>query len=104
MYVLYLPGFCFLARRSVRAREVAQILRSRFVTVAGASLFGFVSYTLVLRAMQTAPVSYITAVRQSSVLFALVIAIVMLRERPGRLRLLGALANVGGVALIALSP
>jgi drug/metabolite transporter (DMT)-like permease len=104
MYVLYLPGFCFLARRSVRVREVAHMLRSRFATVVGASLFGFVSYTLILRAMQTAPVSYITAVRQSSVLFALVIAIVLLPERPSRLRVLGALANVGGVALIALSP
>jgi drug/metabolite transporter (DMT)-like permease len=103
MYVLYLPGFCFLARRSVPVREVWQLLRCRFVTVVGASVFGFLSYTLILRAMQTAPVSYITAVRQSSVLFALVIAIVLLRERPSRLRVLGALANVGGVALIALS-
>lgn len=104
MYVLYLPGFYLLARRRVRATEVMRVLRARLFPVLGASLFGFTSYTLALQAMQTAPISYITAVRQSSVLFALAIAIVALRERPGRLRLLGALANVAGVALIALSP
>ena len=103
MFVLYLPGFVLLAGRSVGAAEVARVLRTRWATVVGASLFGFASYVLVLRAMETASISYITAVRQSSVLFALVIAVVALRERPGRLRLLGGLANVAGVALIGLS-
>ena len=41
--------------------------------------------------------------RQSSVLFALVIAAVALKERPGRLRVLGGIANVVGVVLIAFS-
>jgi drug/metabolite transporter (DMT)-like permease len=62
-----------------------------------------VSYTLILHAMETAPVSYITAARQSSVLFALLIAVVALKERPGRLRVLGGIANVAGVVLIALA-
>ncbi len=103
LYVFYLPGFVLMARRRVGPREVGAILRARAPAVVTASLFGFASYTLVLHAMQTAPVSYITAVRQSSVLFALAIAVVFLRERPGRLRLVGAVANVAGVALIAVS-
>ena len=103
MYLLYLPWFAFLARRSVRVRDVTAILRGRAPAVFGAATIAFISYTLVLHAMQTAPVSYITAARQSSVLFALVIAVVALRERPGRVRILGGIANVVGVALIALS-
>jgi drug/metabolite transporter (DMT)-like permease len=82
---------------------VWSVLRTRTWTVFGAATIAFVSYTLVLHAMQTAPISYITAARQSSVLFALLIAVVALRERPGRVRVLGGIANVVGVGLIALS-
>jgi drug/metabolite transporter (DMT)-like permease len=42
------------------------------------------------------------AVRQASVLFAPLLGVLRLRERPGRPRILGALATVAGVALIAL--
>jgi len=103
MYVFYLPWFAFLARRSVRASDVAAVVRRRAPMVFGAAAIAFISYSLVLHAMQTAPVSYITAARQSSVLFALVIAVAVLRERPGRIRILGGIANVAGVALIALA-
>jgi drug/metabolite transporter (DMT)-like permease len=103
MYLFYLPCFVLLARRSVRLHEVADVLRTRSLAVCAAALVAFVSYTLILHAMQTAPVSYITAVRQSSVLFALLIAVVALKERPGRLRVVGGVANVAGVVLIALS-
>jgi drug/metabolite transporter (DMT)-like permease len=56
----------------------------------------------VLQALATAPASYVVAVRQASVLFALLLGVLRLRERPGRPRVLGALATVAGVALIAL--
>ena len=59
---------------------------------------------LVLKALETAPVSYVVSVRQLSVLFALVLGVVLLRERPDRARTLGAMATVVGVALIALFP
>lgn len=51
--------------------------------------------------MRTAPVSYLVAVRQTSVLFAVAMAMLTLGERPGRGRISGALASVAGVALIA---
>ena len=58
---------------------------------------------LVLAALETAPVSYVVAARQSSVLFALLLGVFWLRERPGRPRLLGAVATVVGVAMIAFA-
>jgi drug/metabolite transporter (DMT)-like permease len=57
----------------------------------------------VLAALATAPVSYVVATRQASVLFALAMGVLWLRERPGRPRVWGAVATVVGVALIAAS-
>jgi uncharacterized membrane protein len=48
-------------------------------------------------------VSYVVAVRQSSVLFAVALSMLFLRERPSRVRLLGALATVAGVVLISVA-
>jgi drug/metabolite transporter (DMT)-like permease len=68
-----------------------------------ASIVSYGGYALVLAAMQTAPVSYVVAARQTSVLFALLLGVLWLRETPGRPRVLGACATVAGVALIAVS-
>lgn len=65
-------------------------------------VFSVVSYGLILEALRSASVSYVTAVRQTSVLFAMALSLVMLRERPGRVRLLGGLATVIGVVLIGI--
>jgi uncharacterized membrane protein len=71
--------------------------------VAGAALAATASYALILEAFRTASVSYVVAVRQSSVLFAVALGVIFLRERPSRIRVLGALATVAGVALISLA-
>jgi drug/metabolite transporter (DMT)-like permease len=63
----------------------------------------YAGYALVLAAMQTAPVSYVVAGRQTSVLFALVMGVLWLGETPGRPRMWGAAATVLGVALIAFA-
>jgi uncharacterized membrane protein len=55
-----------------------------------------------LQALRTAPVSYVVATRQLSVVFAVGLALLWLRERPSRSRLLGAALTVLGVAIIGL--
>jgi drug/metabolite transporter (DMT)-like permease len=82
-------------------REVARYEGGRAVAALVGSLL---SYSLILEAFQTAPASYVVAVRQVSVLFALVFAVGWLRERPDRRRIAGAAATVAGVALISLTP
>jgi drug/metabolite transporter (DMT)-like permease len=62
------------------------------------------SYGFILEALRTAPASYVVAVRQSSVLFVLILSVLLLRERPGPARLLGAGITVAGVAVIAMAP
>jgi drug/metabolite transporter (DMT)-like permease len=84
---------------AVRAAATPAVLRAATLSSA-ASL---VSYTLILQALATASASYVVAVRQTSVIFALALGSFWLRERPGRDRVIGGLATVIGVALIAAS-
>lgn len=85
------------------SRSVLTAARREWSRAVLAALVSFASYALILRAFETAPVSYVVAARQTSVLFAVLLGVIWLRERPGRLRIVGAAATVLGVALIALA-
>ena len=65
-------------------------------------LRGFVAYVLVLAAYRLAPAAVVSAVRETSVLFAVALAAPVLRERVPPWRLAGAALVVAGVAAIAL--
>jgi drug/metabolite transporter (DMT)-like permease len=95
--------FAPLALRRVPPRALAALARTELRSAVVAALVSFASYGLILQALVTAPVSYVVAARQSSVLFAIAIGVLRWRERPSRLRLAGALATVAGVALVAHS-
>src|SRR5262249_46208018 len=95
--------FAPIALRRIAPRELVALARTELRPALLASLVSFASYGLILQALRTAPVSYVVATRQTSVLFATAIGAVRWRERPSRLRLLGALATVTGVALVARS-
>jgi drug/metabolite transporter (DMT)-like permease len=83
-------------------RRIAAEARRGLGPATAASLVSFASYTLVLRALETSPASYVVAARQTSVVFALALATWRLGERPDRARVAGALATVAGVAAIVL--
>ena len=93
--------FAPLALRRVSRAELATLARSEWRNAFLAAVVSFASYGLILQALRTAPVSYVVAARQTSVLFAVAIGALRWHERPSRLRLLGALATVVGVALVA---
>ncbi len=96
--------FVPLAMRRVSWTTLREAGRREGARAAAALAASLLSYGLILQAFQTAPVSYVVAVRQMSVLFALLFAVVWLRERPDRRRVIGATATVVGVALISLRP
>ena len=103
--VLWSASGCDFGALVAWRRGAGALLAAARADLAGptrAALVSLAGYTLVLEAFATAPASYVVAVRQTSVLFALLLGVLRLRERPGRLRILGALATVAGVALIAL--
>jgi drug/metabolite transporter (DMT)-like permease len=93
--------FLPLAFTRVGVADLAASWRSGAWKPAAALAASLGSYGLILEAYRTAPASYVVAVRQTSVLFAVGIAALFLAERPDRRRLLGAAATVAGVALIA---
>lgn len=78
-------------RREVRLRSAA---------TAGA-MFG--AYALVLLALRLAPAAPVAAVREASVLIAVALAAVVLRERVTPMRAAGAVLVVAGVAVIGVS-
>lgn len=95
-------GFLPWATAHLRREGLGRTLRREARGLAFAVGVGIVGYSLILEAYQTAPASYVVAVRQLSVFFALGIAVMLLGERPSRRRVLGAAATVAGVVLIAL--
>jgi drug/metabolite transporter (DMT)-like permease len=66
---------------------------------AGAS--SFAAYALALAALALAPAAAVAAVRETSILFAVALGAVALREAPARTRYGGAVLVVAGVALVA---
>jgi len=96
----YLPFFFVISRRRLEASILRAMARERPFWILAAVFATFFSYTLILHAFRTAPLSYVVATRQLSVVFAVGLAMVLLRERPGRRRLVGAALTVAGVAVI----
>ena len=70
------------------------------VVLAGLATFG--AYALVLAALARAPAAPVAAVRETSVVIAAVLARILLQERVGPPRLVGAALVAGGVALLSL--
>jgi len=68
---------------------------------AGIATFG--AYALVLAALQRASAASVAAVRETSVVIAAALAVVVLKEHVGPARLAGAALVAGGVALLSLS-
>ncbi|MDX6664704.1 MAG: hypothetical protein QOG68_910 [Solirubrobacteraceae bacterium] len=88
----------FVVRRSGAAAVRAAIgWRS---VVAGIGAIG--SYVLVLAALRLASAAPVAAVRETSVVIAVALASVVLGERVGRGRMLGAVVVAAGTALVAL--
>lgn len=96
--LLFVP----LALRRRGLRQVVSAARTDLGTATAAWAASFLGYGLILKAFETAPASYVVAVRQTSVIFAILLGVSQLRERPGRPRVVGALLTVAGVAMIAL--
>jgi drug/metabolite transporter (DMT)-like permease len=105
-YLLQTAGACVICAPYAIKRtgliRMRSVVRAHGVLVAGAASATLLSYVLVLEALRTAPVSYVVAVRQCSVLFAVAFAVWALSERPSRARMTGTLGTIAGVVLIAL--
>lgn len=64
---------------------------------------GFVAYWIVIWAMTVAPIALVAALRESSILFATLIAIFVLKEQARPLRIAAAVLIVGGIVLMRVA-
>jgi drug/metabolite transporter (DMT)-like permease len=88
-------------RRSTPLRVPTSAEALRGICGAGASIG---AYTLVLWAMTQAPVAPVAALRETSILAGVLLARVLLGERPGRRGWSGAVVIVAGAAILRLAP
>ena len=103
VYLTFFEGLLFLAW--VRARKGAPAVAYIGRQWRRGLLGGFCSvaaYGIVLWAMTRAPIAAVSALRETSVLFAAVIGTVLLKEGFGIARLAGAASVVAGVAALKL--
>jgi phosphonate utilization associated putative membrane protein len=97
------PALVF-ARRSAASRQaMLAYARKRWPLATLGGLASLGSYWIALWAMTRAPVAAVSALRETSVLFATALSVWVLKERFGVQRACGALVIVGGVIALRLS-
>lgn len=97
------PALVF-ARRSAAARQaMLAYARQRWPLATLGGLASLGSYWIALWAMTRAPVAAVSALRETSVLFATAMSVLLLKERFGLQRACGAVVIVGGVVALRLS-
>jgi drug/metabolite transporter (DMT)-like permease len=95
---ILLPSYMALRFRG----DAAQRLRIAWPVGWKAGLLTLLSFTTWSIAVRLAPVGIVSAIRESSVLIALVLAALMLKERMDRWRIMAGLLIVAGAAFIIL--
>ncbi|MCP3988205.1 MAG: EamA family transporter [Actinomycetia bacterium] len=86
-----------------RSRDLFAMGRDMWARAALAATMSVITYGLVLLAVQRAPVGYVTALRESSVLIASVVGWRMLHEGRGRARTMAGGVIVAGLVLLVSS-
>jgi drug/metabolite transporter (DMT)-like permease len=101
-WLFVIDGFLSPVYMYYRSRnDMIARLRSSWPLGWKSGVLGLISFTSVTYAMRFAPVGIVSAIRESSVLIALVLAAIMLKEQLDRWRILaGMLIVIGAVAII----
>lgn len=87
-----------------RGRELVAHVRSKAgVRVLAGGVATVVAYSMVLAAVRLAPVGYVAALRESSVVLGAAAGWLLLHERLGRARVVSSLVVAAGLALLILS-
>jgi len=99
-----LPYFAIIMwqRRAAMAGSIA-FMKQRWPVALAGSIASLGAYAIALWAMTQAPIASVAALRETSVLFATLIGVLMLKERFRLQRVLGAGAVVVGVMALRLA-
>jgi drug/metabolite transporter (DMT)-like permease len=97
-----LNGIFMALFQSVRGNDVRAMVSRHWPILTFGAALSVVSYTIYVWALMRAPVGLVAALRETSMLFAVAIAAVVLRERVGLWRWIAVAAMVAGMFLIRL--
>jgi phosphonate utilization associated putative membrane protein len=97
------PALVFAQRSAAARRAMLAYARQRWPLATLGGLASLGSYWIALWAMTRAPVAAVSALRETSVLFATAMSVLVLKERFGLQRACGAVVIVGGVVALRLS-
>ena len=92
-----------IAAVAMRPKEVGPFLKIHWPRTTGTGLLVILAYGLVLYALSQGAMAHVSALRETSVLFATVIGVVLLRDPLGWRRITAAAAIVAGVILMQVS-
>lgn len=87
----------------MRRGRFGQTPRGDIVRSVGGGLLSMLAYGIVVWAMVQAPVAVVAALRETSILFAALIGVFVLKEKPGPVRIAAIVLLVAAVALLRLS-
>lgn len=91
------------AALGLRGRSAVAALRANWKNgLAGGTLM-LVAYMIVVHALTVAPMAQVAALRESSVIFAVILGVIFLKEPFGARRIVAATILAAGIALLALS-
>lgn len=96
-----LPLLAWVAWRQPRA--FFAYARARWLLGLAGGLGTLVSYGLALWAMTQAPIAAVAALRETSIVFAILLAVLVFKERIGRQRLLATASILAGAMLLRLA-
>lgn len=102
LYVAESVVFTALLVLAGQGKPLVRYMTDRFWTCAIGGLMSAVAYAIVLWAMSLAPMALVSATRETSVLFAAIIGVWVLKEKFSARQWIGALLLVGGLMALRL--
>jgi len=101
--LVLIPSALIAVPLMLKRRGAAALRAALTFQTAAVSIALFVTYVLILAALKLAPAASVSAVRETSVVFAAGLAAWLLHERVTRWRFAGAAMVASGIALLALT-
>lgn len=102
VWLFVLEGFFALTVFWLRRNGLRAVPRRVWVAGISGGMISAAAYALALWAKTVAPIGMVSALRETSVIFAALIGVIWFGERPFGLRIVAALVVAGGVVLVTL--
>lgn len=103
LFILNTPPILAVAWARRGGTELWAQMRRHWVRDLIGGIAALTGYAIAIWAMTQAPIALVAALRETSVIFALLIARIWLKEPVGRLRLMAVLLVLSGIALLRLA-